>query len=148
MQGSPSHPDPSRGSVRVHNRRDEIDAVQKRLREALEEGGYPDAARFAVRLALEEALSNAFRHGHKDRPDDPVTVEWEVSDALIRVAVEDQGPGFDPNAVPDPTLEENLESPSGRGLLLMRAYMGDVRFEGQGNRVVMELRADTATPTA
>jgi serine/threonine-protein kinase RsbW len=53
------------------------------------------------------------------------------------LAVEDQGPGFDPGSVPDPTLEENLERGSGRGLLLIRAYMASVRYNASGNRLEM-----------
>ena len=50
---------------------------------------------------------------------------------------EDKGPGFKPEAVPDPTLDENLTIPTGRGLLLMRAYMAKVEYVGRGNRVEM-----------
>jgi serine/threonine-protein kinase RsbW len=53
----------------------------------------------------------------------------------LSVEIEDRGPGFDPGAVPDPTLEQNLEIPSGRGLMLMRAYMTSVTFNPAGNRV-------------
>ena len=51
--------------------------------------------------------------------------------------VEDQGPGFDPGSLPDPTTRENIEKPSGRGLLLIRAYMSSVVFNEVGNRVTM-----------
>jgi serine/threonine-protein kinase RsbW len=54
--------------------------------------------------------------------------------------VEDRGPGFDPSGVPDPTLDENLELPSGRGLMLIRAYMTRVAFSPTGNRVSMYYR--------
>ena len=109
--------------------------------EAAEECGYSKSARFALRLAMEEALANAFRHGHRGLPAiTTVDVEYAVSDDAIRVAVQDQGPGFTPEAVPDPTLDENLETPGGRGLVLMRAYMTKIAYNDTGNRVEMELR--------
>jgi serine/threonine-protein kinase RsbW len=67
-------------------------------------------------------------------------VEYSVNDERVRVAVEDHGPGFSPDTVPDPTLDENLEAPSGRGLVLMRAYMTRIWHNETGNRVEMELR--------
>ena len=109
--------------------------------ERAEELGYSRGARFALRLAMEEAIVNAFRHGHRALPaETPIEVEYSLDEDRIRVAVHDQGPGFAPAQVPDPTLDENLEMPSGRGLVLMRAYMTRVWHNAAGNRVEMELR--------
>jgi serine/threonine-protein kinase RsbW len=102
----------------------------------LQRHGYPEASKFAVRLALEEAISNAFKHGHKNLPaSTPVRVEYEVGPERLRVHITDQGPGFDPSSVPDPTLDENIELPSGRGLMLMGAYMSSLRYLGRGNEL-------------
>lgn len=129
------------GRVSLINDRDQINALQDLVVEGAEELGYPDGARFALRLAMEEAIVNAFKHGHRGLPEStPVTVEYSLSDERVHVAVEDKGPGFTPDAVPDPTLDENLENPGGRGLVLMRAYMTQVRYNERGNRVEMELR--------
>ncbi|MEZ6105268.1 MAG: ATP-binding protein [Pirellulaceae bacterium] len=54
--------------------------------------------------------------------------------------ITDEGSGFDPNAVPDPTEDENLEKTSGRGLLMMELYMSEVNFNDQGNSVRMKRR--------
>ena len=122
----------------IANKREEIERAEKQLITALEKHKYPDAAKFAVRLALEEALVNAFRHGHKNlSPDVPVAFEFRVTDDETEMSIEDKGPGFDPGDVPDPTLDENLTVPTGRGLLLMRAYMARVEYVGRGNRVEM-----------
>jgi serine/threonine-protein kinase RsbW len=53
----------------------------------------------------------------------------------LEIEVEDQGEGFDPRSVPDPTAEENIEIPSGRGIMLMRAYMTSVEYLPPGNRL-------------
>lgn len=120
------------------NDRHAIEAARDQVVEALERHGYPAASTFAVRLAFEEALSNAFRHGHKGLPDHtPVAVEYHVGPDSVEIILEDRGPGFAPGEVPDPTLEENLDRPSGRGIMLIRAYMTDVQFSPSGNRIRM-----------
>jgi serine/threonine-protein kinase RsbW len=135
---SPDPPQLDAATLLIPNRRDEIDRAQARLLSALERHGYNDSARFAVRLALEEALSNAFNHGHKNLPDHvPVRLEFSVGCGEVSLSIEDQGPGFQPEKVPDPTLDENLELPTGRGLLLIRAYMTRVEFSPRGNAVRM-----------
>jgi serine/threonine-protein kinase RsbW len=58
------------------------------------------------------------------------------------VEVEDQGPGFNPSDIPDPTAIENLEKPGGRGIMLMRAFMTRVEYVGKGNQVVLEKHRD------
>jgi len=134
----PSKPTPVKAEIQLANTREDIERAEGGLLGALEKFGYADAARFAVRLALEEALVNAFRHGHKDLPPETkVRLAYSVTPAEVILEVEDSGPGFDPAQVRDPTLDENLEIPTGRGLLLMRAYMTSVEHLGRGNRVRM-----------
>jgi serine/threonine-protein kinase RsbW len=141
-------PDQSgQGKTDLIHERDQIDRVVREVLDALTRLGYVDSSRFAVRLAMEEAISNAFRHGHKDLPHTtPIHLAWRASDAELLVAVEDRGPGFDPTAVPDPTLDQNLEIPSGRGLMLMRAYMSSVSFNKAGNKVTMTYRKPSVKP--
>lgn len=137
----PSANPPDRDAVTLCCERAAIDAVQDRVLAAAERRGYSRESIFAVRLAMEEAISNAFRHGHKDLPPQtPITVEYEVTDDHIRIAVQDRGPGFRPETIKDPTLEENIEEPSGRGLMLMRAFMAMVRYNEKGNRVELLYR--------
>lgn len=99
--------------------------------------GYDEATRFAVRLAMDEALANAIKHGNCNDPTRKVDIEYEVTDKQIRVSICDEGCGFNPEAVPDPTLDENIERPHGRGVMLMKAYMTSVQYNAQGNCVVM-----------
>ncbi|OAB63698.1 hypothetical protein AY599_28145 [Leptolyngbya valderiana BDU 20041] len=136
-----AHPDEQasvRDSARVTNDRERIDRLWLSIELAMQKLGYPKAATFAVRLALEEAMTNAFRHGLKDLPDDtPITVEYGIDRDQVRIAVEDPGPGFDPTDVPDPTAEENLTRPGGRGLLLIRSYMTHADFKNDGRRLEM-----------
>ena len=98
---------------------------------------------FAVHLSLEEALVNAIKHGNGFDAAKAVRVVCKVSDERIRIVVTDEGDGFDPDAVPDPTEEENLERPCGRGVHLMRNFMSEVHFNAAGNSVVMEKKRAT-----
>jgi serine/threonine-protein kinase RsbW len=97
--------------------------------------GYDEACAFAIRLALEEALNNAVRHGNRMDPAKVVEVEYDIDPRRAIITVTDQGEGFNPAGVPDPTTDENLEKPTGRGIMLMRAYMDQVRFNDRGNQV-------------
>ncbi len=136
-----SHAQPDARSFDLVNQRDQIDAAENELLGALERHQFPEAARFAVRLALEEALVNAFKHGHRGLPaSTPVSVQYRVDANQVEINVVDRGPGFNPADVPDPTSEENLDKPSGRGLLLMRAYMTDLEHLGRGNHLRMVFR--------
>jgi serine/threonine-protein kinase RsbW len=104
---------------------------------AMRAHGYSPRDCFGMRLCLEEALVNAVRHGNKEDPSKRVAVRYRVTQDGAVVEVEDEGPGFDPDAVPDPLAPENLEKPSGRGLLLMRHYLTSVDFNRKGNCVTL-----------
>jgi serine/threonine-protein kinase RsbW len=91
-----------------------------------------------MRLALEEAIVNAIKHGNRMDPNKSVRIHCEVDPSRIYVEVEDQGPGFNPSDIPDPTAIENLEKPGGRGIMLMRAFMTRVEYVGKGNQVQLE----------
>src|SRR5262249_45356542 len=88
---------------------------------ALTGAGYSPGDCFAVRLALEEAIVNGLRHGNGGDPSKCVRVRYRVTPEAVLAEVEDEGPGFDPDGLPDPTLPENLEKASGRGLQLLRS---------------------------
>ena len=98
---------------------------------------YDARDRNAIRLALDEALVNAVKHGNKMDRNKRVRIAYQVTDARFEVTIQDEGAGFNPDEVPDPLALENLERPSGRGLLLMRHYMSDVVFQPPGNKVTM-----------
>lgn len=113
-------------------------AVQDRIVRRLEELGYPARDVFGCRLALEEALVNAIKHGNKNDPRKRVRVSCRIAEDRFVIEIEDEGPGFHIEDVPDPTAEENLEKPSGRGIMLMRAFMTRVDYCGRGNCVLLE----------
>src|SRR5438067_5776846 len=111
--------------------------LQEEIEKRLQSGKASDHDIFSIKLALEEALVNAIKHGNQLDQSKKVTVSYRVLGDGFEVQIRDEGPGFDPADVPDPTAIENLERPCGRGLMLMRHYMTDVNFSERGNSVIM-----------
>ncbi len=111
--------------------------VQQAILAEAQGRGFSENAIFAIRLARDEALSNAIRHGNCSDPAKPIKVDYLVDDEEVRVSICDEGRGFNPDALPDPTLEANLDRPHGRGVMLMKAYMTRVDFNERGNCVTL-----------
>ena len=111
--------------------------VQGLIEEALQASAYTEHDIFAIKLALEEALVNAIKHGNQMDPDKRVVVVYHVTAERFDIRITDEGEGFNPEDVPDPTDPANLERPCGRGLLLMRGFMTEVQYHGKGNVVTM-----------
>ena len=128
----------------LRDERDALERVQSDVGDALRERGFDEAAAFAIRLALEEAMINGFRHGNRGSPEKSVTVDCTIDGETVELVVTDEGEGFDPASVPDPTADENIEIPSGRGIMLMRAYMSSVEFLPPGNRLRIVYRRGAA----
>ena len=97
--------------------------------------GYSPQCAFAIRLALEEAMVNAHKHGNRGDTSKEITVSFDINDDRAVIRVRDEGNGFDPGGVPDPTAPDRIPLPSGRGIMLMRAYLDEVTFNERGNEV-------------
>jgi len=111
--------------------------VQDEIEQLLLECRYGERDVFCIKLALEEALVNAIKHGNQMDRARKVHVSYSVRPDRFDIRITDEGGGFDPCDVPDPTAVENLERPCGRGLMLMRHYMTEVAFSPRGNSVQM-----------
>jgi CheY-like chemotaxis protein len=123
---------------------------------------WSDGSRLQIGMALNEALTNAMHHGNLEVPstlrsddesdyyflirqrqkslpycDRRIRVQFETSPEQIQIEISDEGPGFDPESIPDPRMPANLEKLSGRGLLLIKTFMDEVRFADKGSRIVM-----------
>ena len=116
------------------------DAVDRAVECCAPAGLDRDRLLFNFRVGLTEAISNAILFGSVNNPGKGVRVELRVRPGEVRVRVSDEGGGFDPGAVPDPRLPENLAKDSGRGIFLMRALMDEVHFNEAGNAVSLVLR--------
>ncbi len=115
----------------------ELPGVQQAIINEVKGLGYGKDEVFAIRLALDEAVTNAIHHGNGDDPKKQVTIEYQVDEKAVRISVTDEGCGFCPEKLPDPTLQDNLAAPHGRGVMLMKAYMSEVRFNPCGNSISM-----------
>ncbi len=111
-------------------------SVQQQIMEIWLKSGVSDGDLPDLQLALEEGLANAVKHGNQLNPAKQVKVECQLlDDCMIRVTIEDEGAGFNPDEVPDPTDFANLDKPSGRGIVLMRAFMDEVLYNDRGNQL-------------
>jgi serine/threonine-protein kinase RsbW len=100
-----------------------------------------DRLRLNFRVGLTEALANAMLYGNCRDPRKRVRVVARLSPQQIQVQVTDEGRGFDPEAVLDPTLPANRARPGGRGIFLIRQLMDAVEFNERGNSITMILRS-------
>ena len=105
--------------------------------------GLDDDKLSALLLAVTEATTNAIIHANKSDKTKLVQITAKVIEGKLYITIKDQGPGFQPEAVPDPTDPENLLKDSGRGLYLMRVYMDDLRYnitpEGTETTLVLNI---------
>jgi len=93
---------------------------------------------FGIHMAMEEAVMNAIHHGNNCSPEKYVHIVIDICKEKFYAKITDQGAGFDPEQIPDPTAEENLEKTSGRGVMLMKSFVDEVIYNPKGNSV--ELR--------
>jgi len=111
--------------------------VQEEIESELRASQYSEHEIFSIRLALEEAMVNAIKHGNNFDRNKKVHISYNVNSERFEICIADEGHGFDPQDVPDPTAVENLERPCGRGLMLMRYYMNSVCYNANGSSVSM-----------
>jgi serine/threonine-protein kinase RsbW len=116
------------------------EAVELVVRHCLAGHQAPRTTRFRLQVVLSEAISNAIVRGNCEDREKWVHVRAELLQGEIRVFVTDEGPGFDPSAVPDPDRPEQLDEAGGRGLFLIRKLVDAVQFNEQGNTICMILR--------
>ncbi len=100
--------------------------------------GWSGRDEFGIRMAMEEAIMNAIDHGNRRDPSKTVHIVIRLTSARFFAKITDQGDGFDPLKLPDPTLEENLENSRGRGVMLIKRFVDSATYNQKGNSV--ELR--------
>ena len=103
---------------------------------------YHKRLRLNFRVGLTEALTNAMLYGNEYDPSKRVRVEVTLEGGRLEARVTDQGRGFDPSTIPDPTEPENILKSGGRGLFLMRQLLDEVSYNDQGNQVTLVLRLE------
>ena len=104
----------------------------------LQDNNWIDDDIYAVNMSMLEAVNNAIEHGNEMNPAKQVRICCEVTDNYIRIAIRDEGNGFDPEDLPDPRCPDRIECPHGRGVFIMRNLMSKVWYNRLGNVVFMK----------
>src|SRR6266481_8926107 len=115
-----------------------IDPVVQGVMEVVRNTRFVSGKEDAIELALSEALANAVIHGAKGDP--KKIVECDVACDETRgmlIVVRDPGPGFDPTAIPNPIVGQNIYSNHGRGIFLINELMDEVQFKNNGKEIHM-----------
>ena len=112
-------------------------AAIEELMTALGAAGWEGMDLFRIQMAIEEAVVNAIEHGNKRQIDKKVRLVFQVTLEKATLVIIDEGAGFDHRNVADPTTEELLDKPRGRGVMLMRELMNEAFFNERGNQVTM-----------
>jgi serine/threonine-protein kinase RsbW len=105
-----------------------VEVVESKAERLALEAGFDEDTASQIAMVAREATINAVLHGNKRDPEKKVRASFELNDEALRIRIADQGPGLDPETVPDPLAPENLLRSSGRGIFLMRAIMDEVHF--------------------
>lgn len=106
----------------------------------------PEQAHWLV-MSVREAVINAILHGNREQPGTRVVMAMDLEGTDLVLRVEDQGRGFDPDSLPDPTAPENLLRPSGRGIFMMRQFADSIEYSFPSERgTVVTMRKRIATP--
>jgi serine/threonine-protein kinase RsbW len=113
----------------------DIPRLVEDILEKMESLGIYDDIPMELRLAIEEALTNAVKHGNKLDPEKKVLIRIETFPDSVQIEVEDEGAGFDTGKVPSPTDDENIWKTSGRGVFLIRHFMDKAEYSEGGRRL-------------
>ena len=111
--------------------------TERVIMDAVEARGFSEGAAFSIKLAMEEAVVNAMKHGNHFDKNKQVSLRYGFNGDAFHLFVQDEGSGFDHQHLPDPTDPEHLKLPYGRGIMLMHAYMDDVSYNTSGNEVTL-----------
>lgn len=118
----------------------ELSKVEKFLKDIFSYYNYPDECFKKVFLCTSEAVTNAIVHGNKNDVEKRVHLNLNCKKYQIIIKVSDEGNGFNPDKIPNPTLPENILKESGRGLHIMRNIANNVYFNEKGNCLYLEFK--------
>ena len=127
--------DTGKSSLKIPSDIKYIRKVSSGILKWLEPRKLDDSALFDIRLCVEEVVRNAITHGNNNDKGLKVLVSYWLEDDRLIIEVEDEGRGFDPGKVPDPTIEENIMKGSGRGVYIVRKFIDKMEFNDKGNKV-------------
>lgn len=119
---------PTTVRIDFESRMDVLEPVQAFVDKLATVAGLDEDGVHDLSVSVRECVVNALKHGNKLDPEKRVTLQFGLEPGAVEVWIQDQGAGFNPDAVPDATSPENLLNTAGRGLFFMRAFMSEVEY--------------------
>ena len=134
---------PTTVCIDFESRMDILEPIQAFVDRLAAVGGLDEDGVHDLSVSVRECVVNALKHGNKLDPAKRVGVTFGLAPSAIEVWIQDQGAGFDPDAVPDATAPENILNAAGRGLFFMRAFMSEVEyiFPPEGGTIVRLMKS-------
>ncbi|HEX8514966.1 MAG TPA: ATP-binding protein [Bacteroidia bacterium] len=126
--------------IRISSKAENIILVERMIEDVCDVFNISEDYYGNILVSLTEAVNNAIYHGNKANPNKSIDISFKSHPDRVSFSVKDEGPGFNFNALPDPTNPENIEKPNGRGVFLMRNLADNVTFEDNGSKVVLDFR--------
>ena len=135
--------DSNRVKVQLESTLDSVDAAEQLVLQTARRMGFDEDDQHSIGIAVRESMVNAVAHGNRYNLHKKVHLDVESFLDRLEVRIGDEGNGFDPGAVPDPVAAENLLRQSGRGLLMIQAFMDEFlvrRRDPQGTEITLVKR--------
>lgn len=126
--------------LQIESRQNSLRIVEKAIDEVTVELGISKDSYGKILVSTIEGVNNAIMHGNKSVPEKLVDIEFQCKGNDLRVKIRDEGKGFRPQDVPDPTLPENIEELNGRGVFLMSRLADEIKYSKKGNAVTMTFK--------
>lgn len=126
--------------IRIESDISNLRIVEKLIDEITGELGISKDCYGKILVSAMEGVNNAIRHGNKSMPEKFVDIEIQYRLNVLQIKISDEGSGFNPQQVPDPTVPENIESLNGRGVFLMSKLSDRIKYSSKGNTVTMTFK--------
>ncbi len=126
--------------IKIQSTATNIRIVEKAIDETTGEIGISKESYGKILVSTLEAVNNAILHGNCSKPEKFVEIEITYKNSELKIKVSDEGSGFSPEKVPDPTTPENIETLNGRGVYLMSRLADKIKFNKTGNSVTMSFK--------
>jgi serine/threonine-protein kinase RsbW len=126
--------------IRIESKTINIRIVEKAIDETTSELGVSQESYGKILVSTLEAVNNAILHGNSLNPEKMVDIEISFNAIVLKIKVTDEGPGFMPEKIPDPTKPENIETMNGRGVFLMSHLADKIKYSKKGNSVTMSFK--------
>jgi serine/threonine-protein kinase RsbW len=126
--------------IRIESEVGNLTVVENAIDEATAVIGISKDYYGKILVSVMEAVNNAILHGNRSNPEKIVDIDIFYDDNKLEITVTDEGPGFRPESVPDPTTPENIEELNGRGIYLMSHLADSIKYSEKGNSVTMTFK--------